>query len=268
MNKKSITLLIVLLISIFDSFGQHREELWIKNGERNIYGIISRPDTKAKRQGVAIIAHGFNGTHHSGMTYFELFNSLGYQCYTFDFPSGSIYSRSNNDTMKMSILNEQSDLEAVIEYFSAQADVDKSKIIVIGESQGGLVAALAAANIKNRIDKLILIFPALCIPDNWEQRYPSVSDIPERTELWGVGLSREFFLELRTLDVFGDIGKYKGPVQIIQGDADNIVSMKDSERAITLYKSANLHVIKGAGHGFKPHEQKESLSIIKQFMAK
>ncbi len=147
-------------------------------------------------------------------------------------------------------------------------DVDKNKIVVVGESQGGLVAALAAANIKNRIDKLILIFPALCIPDNWEQRYPLVSDIPERTELWGVGLSREFFLELRTLDVFGDIGKYKGPVQIIQGDADNIVSMKDSERAIKLYKSANLHVIKGAGHGFNPEQQKESLSVIKQFMTK
>ena len=70
------------------------------------------------------------------------------------------------------------------------------------------------------------------------------------------------------MDVFKTIRKFKKPVLIIQGDADKVVSMDDSRRAIKLYKNARLHVIPGAGHGFKPDEFKESIQQIKTFLAK
>ena len=49
-------------------------------------------------------------------------------------------------------------------------DIDKKRIVLIGESQGGLVSALAAAERKRQISSLILIYPALCIPDNINDR--------------------------------------------------------------------------------------------------
>ena len=70
------------------------------------------------------------------------------------------------------------------------------------------------------------------------------------------------------MDVFKTIRKFKKPVLIVQGDADMVVSMDDSRRAINQYKNARLHVIPGAGHGFKPDEFKESLREIKAFLAK
>ena len=254
------------------NFGQRAEanveELWIRNGERHLYGVLSRPAHAKGKMPVAIIAHGFNGTHHFGRNYFDALNKLGYQVYTFDFACGSVNSRSDNNTMEMSILDEQSDLETIVRYFKHQPDVDASRIVLIGESQGGLVSALTAASMPKDISHTILIFPALCIPDNWNARYPNLSDIPDTTRLWNVPMGRRFFTEIRDMDVFEHIGKYKRPVLIVQGDKDPVVSMEDSERAVKIYKDARLHVIPGAGHGFKPHEFAESIDQIIQFLSK
>lgn len=242
------------------------ESLWIENGSRQIYGIISKPQYTGRKQPVAIIAHGFNGTHAYGRTYFKTLNDLGYQCYAFDFPCGSVNSISDPNTMNMSVLDEQSDMEAIIRYFQRQPDVDAEKIVLIGESQGGFVSAMTAAHIPQDIDKLVLVFPALCIPDNWNAKYTQVTDIPDTTRLWNIPLGRRFFMELRDIDVFKTIKKFRKPVLIIQGDADAVVSLDDSRRAVKQYKDARLHIIPGAGHGFKPEEQKLSLEQIKTFL--
>ena len=45
-----------------------------------------------------------------------------------------------------------------------------------------------------------------------------------------------------------------------------MVRMEDSERAVKTYKNGRLHVIPGAGHGFKPEEQAQNLQQIKAFL--
>ena len=153
-----------------------------------------------------------------------------------------------------------------MKYFKGQPDIDADNIVLIGESQGGLVSALTAASLSKDVAKLVLVFPALCIPDNWNKHYPKVSDIPETTKLWNVPMGRRFFMEIRDMNVFKTIKRFKKPVLIVQGDADAVVSMDDSRRAVKNYKTASLHVISGAGHGFKPHEFEESMGVIKDFL--
>ena len=260
---------LLLLLSIFHILAlpaAGQEELWIKNGDRNIYGLLSKPQCTGQKQPVAIISHGFNGTHHYGRTYFETLNSLGYQVYVFDFPCGSVHSRSNNNTMEMSALDEKTDVKAIVNYFRRQPDVDPDGIVLIGESQGGFVTALASAEIPRKVKAVVLVYPALCIPDNWRERYPTVADIPDTTRLWDVPMGRRFFMELRDVDVFKAIRRYKGPVLIVQGDKDPVVRMEDSLRAEKTYRNARLHVIPGAGHGFTPEEQAQSLTQIRAFL--
>ena len=228
------------------------DTLWIQNGARSIYGVLSKPANAGKKQPVAIISHGFNGTHHYGRTYFETLNALGYQVYVFDFPCGSVHSRSDNNTLNMSALDEKEDVKAIVRYFRSQADVDPDGIVLIGESQGGFVTALSSAEIPDQVKAVVLVYPALCIPDT--------------TYLWNVPLGRRFFLEIRDLDIFKTIRTYKGPVLIVQGDQDPVVRMEDSERAVKTYKNARLHVIPGAGHGFKPEEQAQNLQQISAFL--
>lgn len=253
-------------VSAIERADRNFDSLWIENGGRRIYGIISKPQSTGHKQPVAIIAHGFNGTHAYGRTYFKTLNDLGYQCYAFDFPCGSINSRSDSNTLNMSVLDEQGDLEAIVRYFRQQPDVDAGRIVLIGESQGGFVSAMTAASIPQDIDRLVLVYPALCIPENWNTRYPRVADIPDTTRLWNVPLGRRFFMELRDIDVFNTIKKFRKPVLVVQGDADAVVSMEDSRRAVKLYEDASLYVIPGAGHGFSPAEQRLSLEQIKAFL--
>jgi len=242
------------------------DTLWIQNGSRHIFGLVSKPAFTGKKQPVAIVSHGFNGTHAYGRSYFETLNDMGYQVYVFDFPCGSVFSRSDNNTMNMSVLDEKSDVKAIVDYFRHQPDVDPKGIVLIGESQGGFVTALASAEIPRKVKAVVLIYPALCIPANWNERYPNEADIPDTTRLWNVPMGRRFFQELRGLDVFEGMKKYKRPVLIVQGDQDAVVLMEDSERAARTYKNARLHVITGAGHGFKPEEQELSLRQIKAFL--
>ena len=110
-------------------------------------------------------------------------------------------------------------------YFKSRPDVDKKNIVLLGESQGGLISALTAARMKKDIRKLVLVFPALCIPDNWNSRYPQVTDIPDTTRIWRVPNGRRFFTEIRDMDPYKAVEAYESPVLIIHGDADAVVPL-------------------------------------------
>lgn len=261
---KRMLFMVLMLVACISGSAQSEEELWIKNGNRGIFGVLSRPAADGKeKHPVAIISHGFNGTHWFGKDYFPLMQELGYMCYTFDFPCGSVRSRSDNNTMNMSAMDEVDDLLAVVKYFQSQPDVDVKHIVLIGESQGGLVSALAAARIPKEISNVILIYPALCIPDNWNERYPTVNAIPDTTRLWNVPMGRRYFEEIRGLNPYKEIVKYKKPVLIIHGDMDRVVPLSYSQRAAKVYKKARLEVIERAGHGFKPAERAKAFEYIR-----
>ena len=245
---------------------RNTRSLWIENGDRQIYGVLNRPLQAEGRMPIAIVSHGFNGTHHFAQDYFSPLAEQGWMTYAFDFPCGSVNSRSDSNTMNMSILDEQSDLRAIVNYFRRQPYVDPDRIMLIGESQGGLVSALTAAQMNKEVCRLVLIYPALCIPNNWNSRYPKLEDIPDTTRLWNVSMGRRFFEELRTMDVFRTMKKFQNPVLIIQGDADQVVLMEDSRRAAKIFRNARLHIIPGAGHGFKPKERQEAIEQIIQLI--
>ena len=242
------------------------KELWINNGARRIYGVLASPEGRSGRLPVAIIAHGFNGDHKFGRNYFDTLCALGYRCYTFDFPCGSTKSRSDANTMNMSVKDEESDIKAIVRHFMASDDTDTTGIVLIGESQGGLVSALAAADLRDKVSRLVLVYPALCIPDNWNSKYKNESEIPDTTLVWRVPLGRRFFSEVRAMDVYSTIGLYKGPVQIVHGDKDPVVPIDYSRRAVKTYADARLHVIKGAGHGFNSKGLKEALGCVASFL--
>lgn len=234
--------------------------------DKSIYGVICEPSADAKKHGIAIISHGFNGTHHFGRDYFKTLNDLGYAVYTFDFPCGSVNSQSDNNTMNMSVTDEKEALKTIVKFFQKQKNIDKRRIVLIGESQGGLVSALAASELKKQVSNLVLIYPALCIPDNWNGRYPRVEDIPEVSEIWGVKLGKKFMMDLRPMKPFEAIGGYKGRVLIVHGTDDKVVPLDYSKRAVETYQNATLKIIDKAGHGFNPEERVLSNQYVKEFL--
>ena len=248
-----------------EAYSVTHEELWLTKGEQRIYGVLYRPEGVQKAP-VIIVSHGFGSSHRFGIAYAEALAPLGYAVYIYDFCGGGNFCKSDGKTTEMSICSEIADLEAVITGLQGLNGIDPERIILIGESQGGMVSALTAGNHKDLIDKLILIYPAFCIKDDWVKQYPQGADIPETINLWGTTIGRGYIECLYGLEVYETIRRYEGPVYIFHGDKDQVVPLSYAERAQKEYRNARLKVMDGEGHGFTPSGQNAVLEIIKQFL--
>ena len=98
---------------------------------------------------------------------------------------------------------------------------------------------------------MMLLYPALCIPDDWRRTFPD-GKYPETYTLWGMTLGRDFFADACARDVFSQIGRFSGPVRIVHGTSDRIVPIDYSRRAAARYPNARLTELAGEDHGFSP----------------
>lgn len=119
------------------------------------------------------------------------------------------------------------------------------------EGQGDMVTAVVAARHPDVASALVLLYPALSIVDGMHDEFSSESDIPQTYELFGwMEAGRNYATDVWNYDVYGEIGKYMGPVLIEHGSEDSTVPISYSRRAAKAYAHATLDVLKGAGHGF------------------
>lgn len=110
-------------------------------------------------------------------------------------------------------------------------------------------ALVADENIKD-IKGLLLLFPALCIADDWNKKFPTLESIPDTHELWEVPLGRVFFESVHGFDVFDHIGKFDKNVLIFHGDQDDVVALDYGKKASVTYPHVRIEVFPGEGHGF------------------
>lgn len=201
---------------------------------------------------IAIYAHELGMTREAGRMYAEFLASNGIATLLFDFAGGSPSSQSAGAIDEMTISSEVDDLKAVIAEVQTWSEVDATQIHVIGASQGGLVAALTAAQLPTQIRSLTLLYPAFLIPEVIRQLTQVVGgDRSLVTSLFGVyPISRAYVDDAFNLQVYETIGQYQGPVLMVHGSNDPIVDVSYSKRAVETYQQAQLMVIDGAGHSF------------------
>ena len=240
------------------------EESFHSDGKQ-IFAELYRPSVSRKVP-LVIFSHGFGATYQSGKAYAEALAPLGYAVCCFDFCGGSPMSRSEGSTTQMSLFSEARDLKAVMDQLREKDFIDPGRIILMGESQGGMVSAMVAAERKESIERLILIYPAFCIKDDWVTKYPTLEDMPEEVDLWGMKLSRAYLKGLYELSVSGIMRQYEGPVAIFHGDQDQVVALSYSEEALKAYKNASLTVLPGEGHGFSPAGAAQTIEAIKELL--
>ena len=242
-------------------------ELWSERDGLRIYGIVYRPLGIEGRMPAVIFSHGFGGSHNTGAQYARRLAERGYVVYCFDFCGATSSSRSDGATTDMSIFTEESDLKAVVATMKAQDYVDGLQLYLMGTSQGGMVSAMAAAEMPYDIRAAILLYPALCIADNTKEWFGSKDGIPDTYNLWGVTLGRAYFERLFDFDTYGYISRYMGPVLIVHGDEDGIVPVSYAERAAETYANAELHILPGAGHGFYGSDFEQTVTWMLDFLA-
>ena len=220
---------------------------------------------------VAIVCHGIRASQGSVRKYAAALARAGYCAYCFDFCGGSIpgTGRSDGATTEMSVLTEVQDLETVIGYVRS-LPYTGSCLLLMGCSQGGFVSALVAAKHPGLVSKLVLFYPALCIPDNIRagnllaaQFDPK--DIPEQIDCGSMKLGRCYAADVMDMDAIREISSYCGPVLIVHGTRDSIVSPDYSRQAQRTYPNARLRLIPGGAHGFKKIYSKIAIFHLRQF---
>ena len=229
------------------------EELILKNGEDDIYGIMYLPAEKQDQYPAVILSHGFGSSHAAMKSIAEGIAENGYAAYVFDFIGGgpdSLSGAADGDMTHMSVLTEASDLSAVMDQIMALEYVDETQLFLLGESQGGYVSAYVAAQRPEDVRALILKYPAFALQDDCWKRHKSIDKVPETEKIMGHTIGAVYSLDAMSFDIYDVIGSYKGDVLICHGDKDNLVKPSYSEDAVQVYEHAELHMYEKAGHVF------------------
>lgn len=235
------------------------KEMPVETNDKRIFGKAFVPENVSGKLKAVILSHGYNSSfEHVSDVAFALAEK-GVFAYCYDFCGGSIISKSSGKSVDMSINSEISDLKDVFEFIKSLEIVDENNIYLYGESQGGFVSALAAAELGEAVKGIYLLYPAFCIPDDWKKRMDE--ELPETFDVMGMTLSKKFCLGLPEYDVFEFVKKYKGKAAIFHGDSDSLVSLEYSEKAAQSFENSTLQIFRNEGHGFSKEARAE---LVKQ----
>ena len=263
----------------FKSKGIERRNFSCYRDDLKINGTLFLPKTrKNEKLPIAIVCHEFMANQLFSFSYAKALAEIGFAAFCFDFCGGGLVSTSRGSRRDMSVLTEISDIKAVIRFAQSLSNTDESELLLVGCSQGGLVAALTAAQMPETVNGLVLLYPALCIPDAaragemlWLKFDPS--HIPEKMHAGPMPLGRRYAADVMNMDAFRQIAGYSGKVLLLHGDRDAIVDISYAEKAESVYRAAGADVrfvvIPGGKHIFrKPSQIRQATQEITAFVRK
>lgn len=256
---------------------------WVENtvNHNRIYGRVFKPDSfdEGKQYPVLIMSHGYNGSSEGAD------NALIQNCiakgmivYTYDFCGGAKVSKSEGKTTEMSILTEMTDLESVLSDIKGLAYSDDSKIVLFGQSFGGLCTALTAPKHQDDVAAVILQAPAIAY--DIKGQFASKDEIPETKENNFMTVGRDFFLAFWDLDIKAEIAKWNkdifvmvgteddlmpGVIETAQVYGDKLAHYAESTEEVSIQQG--VHVIKDAPHSFHKADFDKAMDEINSYLA-
>lgn len=223
-------------------------------------------------QHAVILSHGFLANERMCRRYAKLLAEMGYLAVTFDFCGGGIISRSDGKSQDMTIFTEKADLLAVVE--GVKKRFSPVSISLLGCSQGGFVSGLLAADLgKEVIDRLIMFYPAVCIPDDARNGKMLLfefdpENIPEILGRFPMKLGGDYAKTVIDMDPYEEMKGYTGPVLLIHGTEDKIVDVRYARKLKEVYADCRYEEIEGAGHVFKGAADEQACRILRDYLKK
>jgi uncharacterized protein len=217
-------------------------------GERTIRGVLYMPKNADHDVPVAICCHGYTGTYTTFQYLCDQLARKGVAVAAFDFYGGSVSSISGGSMLEMSVETEQEELDAVLDEVVSREGINAEQCFILGHSQGGYVCTLEATRHPEKVAAMFLYAPAFHIAETMTAMFPDQDNIPERTQIGAGSIGPKYVLDVWGTDIYAEMSKYTGPVEIVHGDADSDVPVSYSERAVEAFPNAHLTVIEGMDH--------------------
>ena len=215
-------------------------------------------DQEKGRYDLVILMHGFLGSKKAAPIGFlaRALVKQGYVVLRFDFDS---YGKSEGSQVANTVPGMIEDAMAVWKYASALPYVHR--MILLGHSQGGVVAGMLAGRLEKAGTPpaaLIQLAPASVLKEYASQgRFLSVHcdpvNPPDSINVYGFKMGRDYILTAQTLPIEEESAWYTGPVCLLHGTKDPIVPVSCSERYDQIYQNSEFHLIRGTGHLFLSH---------------
>jgi pimeloyl-ACP methyl ester carboxylesterase/peroxiredoxin len=230
------------------------ESLVIRGSKGKLAAVTQKPVLReGARCPMAIVMHGFSGNKEEPMLQLicDSLQANGIASIRFDFNG---HGASEGEFKDMTVPNEIEDALKVYEYVKSLPYV--STVMMVGHSQGGVVASMAAGKLGDKISKVVLLAPAAVLRDDairgntMVARYDPL-DPPEYVTLWdGLKLGREYIKTAFTLPIYETAAGYHGAACIIHGTGDRVVPYTYGERYHDLWKGSEFYLLDGFDHGF------------------
>jgi hypothetical protein len=254
-----------------ERFPMKKEKFTCQRDGLTIRGHIFDKGTAPKP--AVILSHGFLANQKMCYDYAKLLAGLGYVAVTFDFCGGGLGCSSDGKSADMTVLTEKADLMAVLRYVQSLPCVSADNISLLGCSQGAFVSMLVAKEIPDEISRLLLLYPALCIPDDARNGkmmffHFDPENVPEVLGRFPMKLGGEYAKTVLRMDVMDEIGGFDRPVLYLHGTADKIVPLRYAQEAKKKYPNCQYHEIIGGGHMFRGKAEQEARSLIRAFMSR
>ena len=283
------TLLPVILLATTPSFAVETD-LWIESRGIQVPVTLTMPDNGSEEDvPLVVLAHGHGGTRHENGAFAELASMLagrGIGSIRMDFAGCGDSTEAFTHNNITSMLH---DVEAAFEFAVAQPGVDGGRVGILGYSMGGRLAMLTIAN-EPAYRATALWAPAALdgarpMIDYFggRERYERIRDEALKdgsasfTTPWGQEqqLGEKFFDDLERSEPLEAISHYRGHLLVVHGSADAAIAADNgrvASQAALSTASAELKIIRGAGHGFgffggEPDVRAEVLGATVDFFA-
>lgn len=219
------------------------ETISFDNEGGTVYGTFTLPANAGGNTPAVLMLHGFTGDRNEGPVFqpdFSFTDTMysrtaqvlaenGFASLRIDF-RGSGQSIEEMGFEETTFSGQVSDASAAIEWLDDQKKI--GPIGVLGLSQGGLVGAITA-DIHKEVQSLVLWSPVANTVDTYKTVLGSDTVLQGLTQPstqatlpWGavITLNRPFFEELYTTDPIAAISGYDGPMQVVVGERDDVVT--------------------------------------------
>ncbi len=229
---------------------------------------LELPEGEREQCPLVIVFHGFTG--HSEEIHIravsDMLRSLGCATLRVDlYGHGKSDGRFHDHTLYKWLGNAM----AVIDYARTLPFV--TDLSLCGHSQGGLTVMLAAALKHELIRGIIPMSPATVIPEGARKgtllgmcfdpdRIPDELPVKDALTLGG-----NYIRVAQTIHVEEAIARYKGPVCLVHGTADEAIPASCSVAAQKAYADAQLFLIPGDTHCYD-HHLDQAVDAVRQWM--
>lgn len=233
-------------------------------------GRLEGTDT-LKNDRVVIMFHGFQGNlgYQPGKLLYDLSDSItraGLPTLRFDFDG---CGKSDGNFDQMTVLGELLDAMQIIDF--ARTKMAAKHIYLVGHSQGGVVASMVAAYYRDIIEKLVILAPAATLKDDalvgeCQGTKYDPTHIPVQVPVHGINVNGQYFRTAQLLPIYETAQHFDGPVLIIHGLADQIVSPKASQKYNVIFPNSVLHLLEGEGHLLEGPKLSEIKELVTNFL--